>query len=305
MKFGATLPLVQQMPGTPAWEAGDDVRALIAVAQRADELGYAWAPCSDHVIVPRRALPTMGAAWYEPATTLAFVAGSTQRLRLLTHVLILPYHSPFDVAKQYATLDRLSGGRVILGVGAGHLRREFLALGADFDGRGVVTDEYIRLIDALWTREEASFQGERYQFEEFHLAPRPLQQPRPPIWVGGNSRRAARRAAELADGWVPWEVTPEDVRDRLEYVDRLGLRATPLEVVVPAGPVEITAQAVDGERARFTGSREQVIDDVRAYREAGVTGMTVSFLSRSLEERLEQLECFAREIAPAFGQPSA
>src|SRR3990170_7007197 len=128
MKFGVTLPLVQQMPGTPAWEAGDDVRALIAVAQRADELGYAWVPCSDHVIVPKRALPTMGATWYEPATTLAFVAGVTQRLRLLTHVLILPYHIPFDVAKQYATLDRLSGGRVILGVGAGHLRGEFGAL---------------------------------------------------------------------------------------------------------------------------------------------------------------------------------
>ena len=300
MKFGVTLPLVQQMPGTPAWETGDDVRALVAVAQRADDLGYAWVPCSDHVIVPKRALPTMGATWYEPATTLAFVAGVTQRLRLLSHVLILPYHSPFDVAKQYATLDRLSGGRVILGVGTGHLRREFAALGANFDERGAVTDEYIRIIDALWTREQASFHGERYQFEALYLAPRPLQQPRPPIWVGGNSRRAARRAAELADGWVPWEVTSGDVRDRLEYIERLGLRTKALEVVVPCGPVEIAALAVDGERARFTGSREQVIDDVRAYREAGVTGMTVSFLSRSLEERLEQMERFVREIAPAF-----
>ena len=302
MKFGVTLPLVQQMPGMPAWETGDDVRALIAVAQRADDLGYAWVPCSDHVIVPKRALPTMGATWYEPATTLAFVAGVTQRLRLLSHVLILPYHSPFDVAKQYATLDRLSGGRVILGVGTGHLRREFAALGANFDERGAVTDECIRIIDALWTREQASFHGERYQFEALYLAPRPLQQPRPPIWVGGNSRRAARRAAELADGWVPWEVTPEDVRDRLEYVRRLGSRATPhvLEVIVPCGPVEIAAQAVHGERARFTGSRGQVIDDIRGYADAGVTGMTVSFRSRSLEERLEQMGRFAREIMPAF-----
>jgi len=300
MKFGTVLPAVQQMPGTPAWETAGDPRVLVAVARCADELGYAWAPCSDHVVVPKPALPTMGATWYEPATTLAFVAGVTQRLRLLSHVLILPYHSPFDVAKQYATLDRLSGGRVILGVGTGHLRREFQALGADYVERGAVTDEAIRVIDALWTQEEASLASKRYSFEGLYLAPRPLQQPRPPIWVGGNSRRAARRAAELGDGWVPWEVTPEGVRDRLEYVQRLGARSTPLEVVVPAGPVEITARAVDGARARFTGSREQVIDDIRAYADAGVTGMTVGFRSRSLEERLEQLERFAREIAPAF-----
>jgi probable F420-dependent oxidoreductase len=300
MQFGTALPFVQQMPGAPAWETGDDPRPLVAVAKRADELGYAWVPCSDHVIVPKRALPSMGATWYEPATTLAFVAGVTQRLRLLSHVIILPYHSPFDIAKQYATLDRLSGGRVILGVGAGHLRREFAALGAKYDERGAVTDEYIRIIATLWEQEEASFQGSYYQFEAFYLAPRPVQQPRPPIWVGGNSRRAARRAAELADGWVPFQVTPDEVRDRLDYVRRLGVRATPLEVVVPGGPVEITAQAVDGERAGFTGSREQVVEDIRDYADAGVTGMTVSFRSRSLEEHLEKLERFAQEIAPAF-----
>src|ERR1700694_4967060 len=161
MQFGTALPSTQQMPGAPDWETRDDPRALIAVARRADELGYAWLPCSDHVVVPRRALATMGATWYEPATTLAFVAGVTERIRLLTHVLVLPYHSPFDIAKQYATLDRLSGGRVILGGGAGHLRPEFRALHANYDARGDVVDEYIRIIDALWTQEEASFAGER------------------------------------------------------------------------------------------------------------------------------------------------
>ena len=301
MQFGAALPFVQQMPGAPDWETSDDPRALLAVAKRADELGYAWAPCSDHVIVPKRALASMGATWYEPATTLAFVAAATQRLRLLSHVVILPYHSPFDIAKQYATLDRLSGGRVILGVGVGHLRAEFAALGAPYEARGAATDEYIRIIATLWEQEEASFQGKFHQFEEVRLAPRPAQQPRPPIWVGGNSRRAARRAAELGDGWVPFQVTPDEVRDRLDYVRRLAARDTPLEVVVPAAPVEITALAVDGARARFSGSREQVIDDIGEYRDAGVTGMTVGFRARSLEEQLEKLERFAREIAPAFG----
>ena len=137
MQFGASLPLVQQMPGQPEWQKGDDPAPLVAVARKADELGYAWVPCSDHVAVPRRALPAMGAPWYAPATTLAFIAGLTQRVRLLTHVLVLPYHNPIDIAKQYATLDRLSGGRVILGVGVGHLRGEFRALRAEFEDREI------------------------------------------------------------------------------------------------------------------------------------------------------------------------
>ena len=110
------------MPGQPSWTYGDDPAPLVAIAKKADELGYDWLPCSDHVVVPDRAVPSMGAQWYEPATTLAYLAGVTERIRLLAHVVVLPYHSPFDVAKQYATLDRLSGGRVILGVGTGHLR---------------------------------------------------------------------------------------------------------------------------------------------------------------------------------------
>ena len=109
MQFGTNLPAVQQMPGVPEWEAGPGV--IAAVAMRADELGYRWLPCSDHVVVPKRALPTMGATWYDPATTLAFVAGMTQRIRLLSHVLVLPYHNPLAIAKQYATLDRLGRPR--------------------------------------------------------------------------------------------------------------------------------------------------------------------------------------------------
>ncbi|MEX1253465.1 MAG: LLM class F420-dependent oxidoreductase [Dehalococcoidia bacterium] len=302
MRFGISLPLVHQMPGQPEWETGDDIETLVAVAKRADELGYAWAPCSDHVVVPSRAAPSMGATWYDPATTLAFIAGFTQRLRLLTHVLILPYHSPLAIAKQYATLDRLSGGRVILGVGAGHLKPEFRALGADFDERGAVTDEYIRAIKALWSDEEASFDGPHVRFRDVRLSPRPAQSPHPPVWVGGNSRRAVRRAVELGDGWVPFEVTLAKVRDRMAYArSRSGFeqRSTPFEVVVPAS-FELTTRPIDGERAVFSGSREQVIEDIEAYRAAGVTGMTAGFRSRSLSGQLEQMTRFAETVMPEF-----
>ena len=303
MKFGTSLPLVQQMPGQPEWETGDDPAPLIAVAKRADELGYAWVPCSDHVVIPRKAVPAMGDHWYEPATSLAFVAGFTQRLRLLSHVIVLPYHSPFDIAKQYATLDRLSGGRVILGVGAGHLRGEFRALRAPYEERGAVVDEYIQIIRALWAAETASFRGQHYEFWEVHLAPRPVQQPHPPIWVGGNSRRAVRRAVELGDGWVPFQVTFEEVQDRLIYMRTLPAyeeRSAPLEVVIPSGPIELLTKPIDGGRPPFCGSRVQLLEEISAYQELGVTGMTVGFRSRSLEEHLEKLERFAREIMPAF-----
>jgi probable F420-dependent oxidoreductase len=292
MKFGTSLPLVQLMPGTPAWQREAGVDGLIAVAKRADELGYAWLPCSDHVAVPKPAEPSMGTTWFEPATTLSFVAALTRRIRLLTHVLVLPYHSPFDVAKQYATLDALSGGRVILGVGAGHLRPEFRALGAPFENRGEVTDERIRAIKGLWAGEPL----------DVSMKPRPVQRPRPPIWVGGNTRRAARRAVEMGDGWVPWQVTLDEVHDRLDYVRRLPAfeqREGPFDVALPV-TVDIADRPVDGERARFSGSVEQVIEDVRSYADAGVTGMTVNFRGGSLDEHLERMEVFVRNVKPQF-----
>ena len=299
MKFGAALPPAHQMPGQPTWTYGDDPKPLVAIAKKADELHYDWLPCSDHVVVPGRAVASMGGLWYEPATTLAYLAGVTSRVRLLAHVVVLPYHSPFDVAKQYATLDRLSGGRVILGVGAGHLRAEFQALGAPFDERGLETDDRIRVIKALWTQEAAGHQGNSYQFHDLHLAPRPVQQPHPPIWVGGNSRRAVRRAVELADGWVPFQVTLHEVADRLDYARTLPdyeRRGRPLDVVVPAGPVEITRADIDGYREPFTGSHAQIVEDIEDYQRAGVTGLTVGFKAPSLHDYLDQMAAFAGEI---------
>ena len=303
MKFGIALPPAQPMPGQPEWTHGDDPAPILAIARKADELGYAWLPCSDHVVVPGRAVPSMGTQWYEPATTLAFIAGITSRVRLLAHVVVLPYHSPFDVAKQYATLDRLSGGRVILGIGTGHLRGEFRALDAPFEERGAVTDERLRVIKALWSDAAASFAGSAYQFRDLHLAPRPVQQPHPPIWVGGNSRRAVRRAVELAQGWIPFEVTLEQVVAALDYARALPdyeRRDAPLDVVAPAGPVEIASAPIAGARGRFTGHRDQVRDDVADYERGGVTGLTVGFRARTLAAYLEQMDRFASEIMPAF-----
>jgi alkanesulfonate monooxygenase SsuD/methylene tetrahydromethanopterin reductase-like flavin-dependent oxidoreductase (luciferase family) len=149
IEFGIGLPIVQQVAAqTQAWEATGGPAELLRVARAADRLGFAWIACSDHIAVPASYAPSMGATWYEPATTLAFLAAATERVRLLSHVLVLPYRHPLLAAKTFATLDALSGGRVIIGAGSGHLKPEFQSLGVDHAARAAISDEYL---DALAT----------------------------------------------------------------------------------------------------------------------------------------------------------
>src|SRR5947199_226884 len=150
-RFGLGLPGVQQIPSrSQPWEREVGGAELVEAGRAAERAGFAWVSCSDHVLVPASRADTMGATWYDAGSTLAFVAGATTRIALLSHVLVLPYRHPLVVAKQYGTLDHLSGGRLILGVGSGHLKPEFAVLGADYARRGRVTDEYIHAITAAW-----------------------------------------------------------------------------------------------------------------------------------------------------------
>lgn len=262
LRVGLGLPIVQQVPGrAQAWEAGAGPRELVRVAQTADALGFAWITCSDHVAVPASYASSMGPVWYEPGTTLAYLAAVTTRVQLLSHVLVLPYRHPLTVAKTYATLDHLSGGRVILGVGSGHLKPEFASLGADHDGRGAVTDEYLQALRVAFENEPSSFSGERLRWRDMIIAPRPTQQPRPPIWVGGNSQRAALRAARLADGWIPWEIGVEEFKARLAQIDaergRRPLSAAfdviaPLHIAREMDAVAIAARLEQWSRAGAT-----------------------------------------------------
>src|SRR5262245_55019945 len=209
--FGVALPAVPQIPArAQAWERAVGGAEILEAARVAERAGFAWVSCSDHVAVPVSRAAAMGAVWYDAGSTLAFVAGATSRIRLLSHVLVLPYRHPLVVAKQYGTLDHLSGSRVILGVGSGHLKPEFRVLGADFARRGLVSDEYIAAIAAAWTAAVAALEGKTVAFRDVVISPRVRQRPHPPIWVGGNSTAAVRRAARHGDGWVPWELTPDE-----------------------------------------------------------------------------------------------
>lgn len=229
----------------------------------------------------------MGETWYEPATTLGVVAGATERIGLLTHVLILPYRHPLIVAKTYATLDRLSGGRVILGVGSGHAKPEFRILGSPFEQRGILTDEAIQAIRIAWREDVASFEGQCVRFRDVLVFPRPVQAGGPPIWVGGNSRTALRRAARLADGWIPWQLTLESflaaVAEGERILRELG-RTSRFDWIVP----------IQVERGAESG---RLRAEIERWEQAGATGFHLGLQARSAEEFLERLEWFATAVA--------
>lgn len=289
MKLGFGTPIVQQVPGrATSWEANAGGPEILRIAQAADRFGYAWLTCSDHVAVPASHVGAMGATWYEPSTTLAFLAAATERIRLLCHVLVLPYRHPLVVAKTFATLDQLSGGRVIIGTGTGHLKPEFRSLGIDHAQRAEMSDEYLQALAVALAQPTSTFRGRWVEWRDMVVAPRPRQQPRPPIWAGGNSATAARRAARHADGWVPWQLEPEHLRERAQLAREARQRAgetADFEVVAPCyiGRSEVA---------------ERLAERLRSWQSAGATAAHVGFESSSLNELLERMELLQSDVAP-------
>ncbi|WP_307135876.1 LLM class F420-dependent oxidoreductase [Streptomyces aurantiacus] len=284
-----------------AWEADAGPADLVEIARTADASGFAYVASCDHVAVPRRLAAAMSTVWYDPVATLAFLAGVTERVRLLSHVAVVGLRHPLATAKQYATLDHLSGGRLILGVGAGHVREEFEALGADFERRGAVLDECVdALRAALGPDEYPSHHGKLYDFEGLGQRPRPTQE-RVPVWVGGSSPAAVRRAAVRGDGWLP----QGDPRERLPaQIARLGqLRqeagvTRPLTVGAITEPLYVGRATWEVGRRTLTGTPEAIAESLRAYRAMGVHQIQVRFRSRSRAELTEQMTAFGAGVAP-------
>lgn len=291
LSFGIALPVVQQVPTqAQAWERDAGPEEILAVARAADRLGFAWVTCSDHVAVPASHAASMGATWYEPATTLAFVAAATRRVRLLSHVLVLPYRHPLLAAKLFATLDRLSGGRVILGAGSGHLKPEFRSLGLDHATRAAMSEEYLAAIAIALEQEVSSFSGRFVSWRDLMVAPRPVQQPRPPLWLGGNTTAIAERAGRRADGWVPWQLTQEDFAARAALAraaHRASGRDGPFTAVAP-----VAAGRVDDPA--------QVIATVAGWSAAGADAIHLGLTHDGPEHLIELLERLAARVLPAF-----
>ncbi|GBD10412.1 F420-dependent glucose-6-phosphate dehydrogenase 1 [bacterium HR23] len=274
MEFGIVIPNLGPLAG----------KALVErMAQEVEDLGYSSLWVSDHVVLPSRSAPRYpyraGGAFpiapdqpvLEPLATLAYAAGLTRRVRLGVSVLIIPYRNPVLTAKLLATIDVFSEGRVILGAGIGWMEEEFVALGADYRRRAGVTDEYLTLMRALWKGQETTFQGRFYTVKGIWSVPRPAQGSIP-IWIGGTSASALRRAARLGDGWHGIRLTPQEVaQTRASLLDALHQEGrTPQGFTLSLrGTLEVTDHPLPPSRSPCTGTPEQIAQDVLAYREAG------------------------------------
>ncbi len=307
MRFGFALP------------NSIDGEELCYFAQRAEALGFESIWTGDHIV-----LPTAGTDQYpytadgsfsrsadepflETMTLLSYVAARTRTIRIGSTVVILPYRNPIVQAKMFASLDVLTGGRVVCGVGVGWLEKEFETLGAPYAKRGAMSDEWLTIFKCLWTEEYPSHQGEFYSFDGIQLYPKPVQKPHIPIWVGGHTRRAIRRTVAFGDAWHPTRQTPEYVEGMLPYLRHHALEAgrDPREITISLkrslhftdlGLPESGAVRTGGA---MIGTTSEVIEDVRRCGEIGISQLTYDFRTRDVEACVRIIEHFAAEVTEA------
>ena len=315
MEFGFGIPSRGPM-ATP--------QSMATLAHQGEELGFAIISVSDHVIIPKAIASTYpyneSGAWagsptgecLEQLSLLSFLAGVTSSAKLLTSVMVLPHRPPVLTAKILATIDVLCNGRLIVGCGVGWMREEFEALGApSYDARGAVGAEYIRAFKELWTSDNPTFEGKYCRFANVAFAPKPVQKPHPPIWVGGESPAALRRAGRLADAWYPigsnprFPVgTPEEFAAYAARVKRhaqeSGRDPSALDFAysVNWSNDQQALTLPNGQRRPLTGTPQQITDDIKRYEELGVRHLMVNLQGDTQEQTLARMQRFADRIMP-------
>lgn len=299
MKFGVTVP--------NNWGI-EDVQVALSFGPLAEELGYDSVWVMDHLFnngYIRERLEDK--PYYHPLATLSYLSATTGSVLLGTSVLVLPYHNPVELAKYTATLDQMSGGRVTLGVGVGAMAEEFDALGIPMSERASLTNESIRVMRELWASPDPSYHSDRWNFEDLRFSPKPVQQPHIPLWIGGASPGALRRAARLGDGWHPSGVTPEEYAACREQIISMAERAgrdpdslawsARVEVEATPGPSSERA----ANRARLPGNDlEQAALSIADYRDAGVEHMVLALNTGDAHRIRELMETLAADIVPQF-----
>jgi len=318
MDFGFPIPARGHL------SSAENIHAL---ATHGEALGFAYVAIPDHVVIPRaiaspypynrdrRMTGAESGDCMEPLALMAWLAAATTRIRLLTSVMVVPHRPPVLAAKMLATIDVLSRGRVTVGCGAGWMAEEFAAIGAPpFRERGKVTDEYLAIFRELWTADAPRFAGRYASFEDISFLPRPVQKPHPPLWIGGESPAALRRAARVGDAWYPIGVNPEFPLDSIERyraavarlreeAERIGRDPSSIELAYWANWSHeargVTNDA--GQRQLLTGDDAAVVADLAALREAGVAHCLVNFQRETLGASLDSMARFAADIVPQLG----
>ena len=307
--------------------AAMDPGGLLAIARKAEDLGFTHFGLSDHVVIAtdvNSPYPyTKSGKWFahdsgeclDQLTALAFVAAGTSTIRLLTSVMVLPHRPAVLTAKMLGTIDHLSRGRLTVGVGVGWMAEEIAVLGAPtFARRGKLADEYIEAFRSLWTQALPVYEGEFVNFSGVLFEPKPVQKPHPPIWVGGETRPARRRAGRMGDGWYPVSNNPAapydslarfaaglaDMRSQAEAAGRdpTHIATGLITVGYRMGEADLLD---DGIRRPFTGDAAAVLDDVGAFSEAGLDHMVIGFESDDLHRSLDTIEAFATDIIGKMG----
>jgi probable F420-dependent oxidoreductase len=300
--YGMQLPVAAQSTTfVQPWEGAAGTEEMRRVAEACDRNGFFYLAASDHVCVPRSHAAAMSTVWYDTVATLGYLAAVTRRVRLMSYVWVAPYRHPLMTAKAFATLDALSGGRVILGVGAGHLEAEFTALGVDFTRRGALLDEAIDAVTAAFIDEYPQHRGPTWPVRDLGQRPRPVQQPRPPIWIGGSTKAALRRAAERGDGWLPQGVPDMGMPAAIAFIkEHRGRRRgdAPIEIGMNAPWLYVGTPPFDAGPTTRSGTPAELAEIFRGIKRLGVQHCGVRFRSRSCEELIEQIERFGSQVAP-------
>jgi probable F420-dependent oxidoreductase len=313
MQFGFSAPLAGPLSAP---------ETLTRLAVEGEAIGFHYMTLSDHVVIPndieaKYPYSETGefpqgsrGGRHEQLISVAYIAGKTSRLRLLLSVMVVPHRPAVLAAKMLSTIDVLSGGRLIVGIGAGWMREEFEAIGApEFSQRGAVTDEYVDAFRELWTAENPKFAGKHVRFGDIVFEPKPVQKPHPPIWVGGESGPALRRTARVGDAWYPIGTNPQNLLDSLprfkasvarlrKLTQEAGRDPARMALAYSAGRygTELPAKASDGERRLFSGGRQDIIADLRALKGLGVGYANFNFAGADANAMLAEMKRFHNDV---------
>lgn len=303
--FGLQLP-IQTLTRTlvDPWEDEATVDDLVAIASRCDERGYDFIGVCDHVAIPDNEYAArMTTTWYDTIATLAFLAAHTQRTRLLSVVWIAAYRHPLQTAKAFGTLDHLSGGRAILGAGAGHVEAEFEALGVDFRTRGKRLDETLDAVRGAFADTYVSHDGDFYSYADVGVAPQPVGDL--PIWIGGMGAAAWRRTGRVGDGYIPMGNGKDQYAEILDTIAAAAEAAGRSEAAFDVGYMPpwsyVLGDVPDGVMA-LSGGVEPLAEDIRAARAVGANTIHLKFRSRDLGEYLDQLDAFVEQVVPLVNE---
>jgi probable F420-dependent oxidoreductase len=303
MKFGIVIPLHRDI----------DALVNLELAKNAEILGFDSIWISDHVVLPTKYQERFSKILYDPFVLLASIAARTEKISLGTSVIIVPYRNPIVVAKMVSTIDVLSDGRVIVGVGPGWMEEEFDVLGIPFNERGPRTDEYINIYKEVWEKDEPQFEGEFYSFSKLKFYPKPIQKPHPPIWIGGISKKAIVRAVELGDGWHPVWLSPDHMEEKIRYLKRVAEeKGRNLDNFVFSlrnrlrilKTTEVKRPDFSESRGQynfsFHGTTGEIIDKIRQFESIGVSHIIFDLDVENDDEMFNTIEQFSKDIMPVF-----